>query len=118
MPSYRETVYLGRDNDIILGLAQGDEVINAGGVTRCQLVFKRPDQADITIDSNVVPALFNLQAKAQVNGVETGVLVLKLGEVAGVPADLYAVDVYLFDAANDDGVFWDTIEMLVRDGDT
>jgi hypothetical protein len=47
---------------------------------------------------------------------ESGILVFKLGE-ATLPEDLYEVAVYLFDTQNDDGVFWDNIEMSVRDGD-
>lgn len=51
-----------------------------------------------------------------VNGVQTGILVLKLGETS-LPVDLYEVAVYLFDAQNDDGVFWDSLEVMVRDWD-
>lgn len=114
--SYRETVYQGRDNEIALALGQGERVIDASGVTRVQLVFKRPDQADVTIDSNTAPQYFDLNEKGIVNGLEVGILVFKLGESA-LTADLYDVAVYLFDAQNDDGVFWDTLEVMVRDGD-
>jgi hypothetical protein len=114
--SYRETVYLGRDNEIALALAQGSAVVDASGVTRVQLVFKRPDQADVVIDSNSAPEHFDLSEKGLVNGISTGILVLKLGEV-DIDEDLYEVAIYLFDAQNDDGVFWDSIEMVVRDGD-
>lgn len=116
--SYRETVYLGRDNEIPLALAQGDVIVDASGVTRIQLVFKRPDQSDITIDSNTSAALFDMDEKGLVNGIEVGILVLKLGEVSGLPADLYEVAVYLFDAQNDDGVFWADLEIMVKEGDT
>lgn len=114
--SYRETVYLGRDNEIALALSQGARVIDASGVTRVQLVFKRPDEDDITIDSNTNPEYFAFNAKGLVRGVETGILVFKLGE-ASLPEDLYEVAVYLFDATNDDGVFWSTLEVMVREGD-
>lgn len=117
MASYRETVHLGRDNEITLALAQGDTVLSASGVTRCLLVCKRPGLSDIRIDSQALPALFDLNDSAPVNGRATGILVLKLGGSLTLVPALYDVDVYLYDAHNNDGVFWDTFEMLVKDGD-
>jgi hypothetical protein len=120
MSAYRETVYRGRDNEIVLALEQGGKLRDASGVTRCQLVFQRPGVADVKVDSQTNAAFFSFQEKSTVRGERIGVLVLKLGELdGGVVADgLYDVAVYLYDAQNDDGVYWDSIEMLVRDGDT
>jgi hypothetical protein len=119
MGTYRETVYRGRDNEILLALEQNSSIIDASGITRVQLAFKQPGAEDETVDSQETPALFEFGQNAIVRGSRVGVLVLKLGELDddAVPDGLYDVDVYLFDAQNDDGVFWDTIEVLVRDGD-
>jgi hypothetical protein len=119
MGNYRETVYRGRDNEIRLALEQDGRVIDAAGVTRVQLVFKQPGAADATVDSSIEPAMFEFGEQDMVRGQRVGVLTLKLGELDDndVPDGLYEVAVYLFDAENDDGVFWDSIEVEVRDGD-
>lgn len=119
MSSYRETLYRGRDNEIVLALEQGARVVDASGVTRCQLVFKQPGVADVTVDSASAASYFSFQEQHPVRGERVGVLVFNLGGISAgtLPDGLYDVDVYLFDAVNDDGVFWDSIEILVRDGD-
>lgn len=120
MSSYRETIYRGRDNEIVLALEQGGRLVDASGVTRCQLVFKRPGASDVKIDSSTDAAYFQFQQRHTVRGERIGILIFNLGAVSSetLPDGLYDVDAYLYDAVNDDGVFWSSIEMLVRTGDT
>lgn len=119
MSEYRETIYRGRDNEIVFALEQGGVVLDARGVTRAQLSFQQDGEEVFMLDSADSPTFFDFQQTEAVRGLKTGVLVLKLGETleGDVPDGLYDVRLYLFDAVNDDGVFWDTIEFEVRGGD-
>lgn len=119
MSNYRETVYRGRDNKITLALDDGGRILDAGGVTRCQLVFKQEGVSDFLVDSEDNGEMFDFDQQDVVRGVRLGVLVLKLGtlDAEDVPDGLYKVDVYLFDSVNTNAAYWDSIEVLVRDGD-
>ena len=117
---YRETIYKGRQNVISLAIDQGGELQSAAQVTRCQLVFKRSGQSNITIDSNTTPLAFSFDTIDAVRGQATRLLELELGPIANstpIPDGLYSVDVYLFDPFNTSGVFWDTLTVEVRTGD-
>ena len=119
MSEYRETIYRSRDNQIVFALEQGDQVIDASGITRAQLSFKQEGAEIYLLDSQSAAALFDFTQKETVRGIKVGVLVFKFGAITegNLPDGLYDVDLYLYDAANDGGLHWSTVEMVVKDGD-
>lgn len=119
MSEYRETIYRGRNNEIVFALEIGDTIIDASGITRGQLMFKQEGADKFLLDSADSPSMFSFTQKEAVRGVRVGVIVLNLGGVLAddVPDGLYEVDIYFFDAGTPQGAFWETVEMVVRDGD-
>lgn len=113
---YRETIYKTRDNVISFALDEGSELQSASGITKCKLAFKRDGQADVILDSSVDTGFFTKDQES-VNGQRVSVLSFKLGPIAQskpIADGIYNVEVYLYDAVNTNGVFWDSFPALVR----
>jgi len=107
----QEKVYLNRDNAIKLGLTADGAVINANTLTRVIVKLTNGAGTVLTFDSNTDVNAFDFTTEtAQVSDTVAGILVIKLQEASSPPAaaDDYTMDLILYDAANVNGIHWDS----------
>jgi len=107
----QEKIYLNRDNAIKLGLTADGAPVDAATLTR--VVVKLTDGSDVTttFDSNVDTSAFDFTTEtAQVSDTVTGILTIKLQDAVSPPTagDDYTLDLILYDAANVNGIHWDS----------
>jgi hypothetical protein len=100
-------IYLNRNNVLTFGLLEDRTPVDVRSATRVILQFRSlADDSVVSIDSNTVPALFDLTSTKQFSGEVTGVLKLKLGGVAGVAVGKYLMTIVVYDAINTGGIAW------------
>ena len=100
-------IYLNRNNVLTFGLLEDSIPVDVRSATRVVLQFRSlADDSVVAIDSNTVPALFDLTSTEQFSGEVTGVLKLKLGSVAGVAVGKYTMTIVVYDVANTSGIAW------------
>ena len=107
----QEKIYLDRDNAIKLGLTADGAPISASTLTRVVVKLTNEAGTVTTFDSDIDPLAFDFTTEtAQVSDTVTGILVLKLQDAAAPPAaaDDYTLDLIIYDAANADGIHWDS----------
>lgn len=107
----QEKIYLDRDNAIKLGLTADGAPISAATLTR--VIVKLTDGAGTvtTFDSNTDVNAFDFTTEtAQVSDTVTGILVIKLQDATSPPTagDDYTLDLIIYDAANVNGIHWDS----------
>jgi hypothetical protein len=107
----REKVYLNRDNAIKLGLTADGVPVDAATLTRVIMKLTDGDGTVTAFDSSVDTNAFDFTSQtAQVSDTVTGILVIKLQD-AVVPPDAgndYTAALVLYDAANPNGIYWDS----------
>ena len=109
-------IYLNRDNVLTFGLLEDKIPVSALSVTRVVLQFKpKQSGAVVSIDSDIVGALFDFTTSQQFSGEVTGVLKLILGAMAGVVVGRYKMTVVLYDPVNTDGIAWAELDAQVLD---
>jgi len=109
-------IYLNRDNVLTFGLLEDKAPVNAILLTRVVLQFKPKESgAVVTIDSGVVPALFDFTTSQEFSGEVIGVLKLMLGAMAGVVVGKYKMTVVLYDVVNVAGIAWAELDAQVLD---
>lgn len=109
-------IYLNRDNVLTFGLLEDKIPVSALSVTRVVLQFKpKQSGAVVSIDSDIVGALFDFTTSQQFSGEVTGVLKLMLGAMAGVVVGKYKMTVVLYDPVNTDGIAWAELDAQVFD---
>ena len=107
----REKVFLNRDNAIKLGLTADGVPVNAATLTRVVATLTDGDGNVTTFDSNTDSSVFDWTSQtAQVSDTTTGILVIKLQDASSPPAagDDYTMNLVVYDAANPDGINWDS----------
>lgn len=107
----REKVYLNRDNSIRLGLTADGVPVDAWTLTRVIVKLTNGDGTVLTYDSTTSPNAFDFSTQqAQVSDTTTGILVIRLQNATSPPParNDYTADLILYDAANPNGVRWDT----------
>ena len=102
---------MDRDNAIKLGLTADGVPVNAATFTR--VIVKLTDEAGTvtTFDSNVDVNAFDFSSEtAQVSDTVTGILSIKLQDAVSPPSagSDYTLDLIIYDAANVNGVHWDS----------
>jgi hypothetical protein len=107
----QQKIFLSRDNAIKLGLTADGAPVSASTLTR--VVVKLTDGAGTvtTFDSDVDTNVFDFTTEtAQVSDIVTGLLVIKLQDAVSPPtaADDYTMNLIVYDAANTDGIDWDS----------
>jgi len=104
-----QKVYLGRDNKIYPVLKEDGEAYNSlASITKMTLHF-----GDTVISSDDYPNAFDWDTEEN-----SGEVAIRLGtalETESVSTGTYRVEVYVFDASNTNGVFWDYINITVID---
>jgi hypothetical protein len=98
-----------RGTDSFLTLLLRDEqgvVVPSDGITRCDLVMRRPGMADVNVSSADLPGLFVLQQPYVYGGQQINVVSINLATLTDPPPDgrCEAV-VLLFDAGHPNGEF-------------
>ena len=107
----QEKIFLNRDNAIKLGLTADGAPISASTLTRVVVKLTNGAGTVFTFDSNVDTAAFDFTTEtAQVSDTVTGILVIKLQDAVAPPAAAtdYTFDLIVYDAANTDGIHWDS----------
>ncbi len=107
----QETVFLNRDNAIKLGLTADGTPVNAASFTRVVAKLASDDGTVYTFDSQSDTNAFDWTSEtAQVVDTVTGILVIKLQDATVPPpeGDDYILDLIIYDAANSNGIHWDT----------
>lgn len=107
----QEKVYLNRDNAIKLGLTADGAPVNAKTLTRVIVKLTNGDDTVTTFDSNTDANAFDWDNEtAQVSDTVTGILVIKLQDAVSPPVARsdYVMDLILYDAANLNGIHWDS----------
>ncbi len=107
----QEKIYLDRDNAIKLGLTADGAPVSAATLTRVVVKLTNGAGTVQTFDSDIDAAAFDFTNEiAQVSDTVTGILVIKLQDAAAPPAagDDYTFDLIVYDAANTDGIHWDS----------
>lgn len=107
----QEKIYLSRDNSIKLGLTADGTPVNALSLTRVIVKLTDGNGTVTTFDSTTNANAFDWTTEtAQVSDITTGILVIKLQDAVSPPAagNDYTLDLILFDAANVDGIHWDS----------
>jgi hypothetical protein len=107
----QEKVYLNRDNAIKLGLTADGAPVSAAALTRVIVKLTNEAGTVTTFDSNTDVNAFDFTTEtAQVSDTVTGILIIKLQDAAIPPtaADDYTMDLILYDAANINGIHWDS----------
>jgi len=94
------TVYKGRDNPVVLTLLSDNASIAHASLTRIQIKV-----GTLLIDSNVLPALFAINANS---------VAVKLG-LAGLVAGRYPGAVIAFDSTNTNGVVFGECVITVKE---
>ena len=107
----QEKIYLDRDNAIKLGLTADGAPIDASTLTRVVVKLTNGVGTTTTFDSDVDTSVFDFTTEtAQVSDTVTGILAIKLQDAIAPPtaADDYTLDLILYDAANVNGIHWDS----------
>lgn len=107
----QEKIYLNRDNVIKLGLLADGAPIDAATLTRVVVKLTDGAGAVTSFDSNVDTNAFDFTSEtAQVSDTVLGILSIKLQDAITPPVagDDYTLDLILYDAANTDGIHWDS----------
>ena len=109
-------IHLNRDNVLTFGLLEDRVPVDATALTRVVLQFDpKSGGSVVTIDSDVVAALFDFTTSQQFSGEVTGVLKLMLGAMVGVGVGKYKMAVILYDAVNTGGILWSEVDAQVKD---
>lgn len=109
-------IYLNRDNVLTFGLLEDKQPFDATIITRVVLQFKpKQSGAVVSIDSAVVPLLFDFTTTQEFSGEITGVLKLMLGAMAGVVIGKYKMTIVLYDVVNTAGIAWAEADVQVLD---
>ncbi len=107
----QEKIYLDRDNSIKLGLTADGAPISAATLTRVIVKLTNGAGTVTTFDSNTDVNAFDFTTEtAQVSDTVTGILVIKLQDASSPPVagDDYTMDLIIYDAANVNGIHWDS----------
>jgi hypothetical protein len=107
----QEKIYLNRDNAIKLGLTADGAPVSASTLTRVLVKLTDGDGTVTSYDSDTDVNAFDFTTEtAQVSDTVTGILVIKLQDATVPPtaADDYTMDIIVYDAANTDGIHWDS----------
>jgi len=107
----QEKIYLNRDNAIKLGLTADGAPVSASTLTRVVVKLTDGSGTVTTFDSDVDTSAFDYTSEtAQVSDTVVGILVIKLQDALTPPVagDDYTLDLILYDAANTDGIHWDS----------
>lgn len=108
-------VVRGSDSIVEIPLVEDGTLVPSSGVTRCDLVFKRPGVADVAFSSSVTPTWFDLQSSDVIDGITLSIIRVNLGQIPTPPADgRYKVDVFIYDADFINGRLWGTLDFEVR----
>ena len=112
-------IYLNRDNVLTFGLLEDRQPVDATITTRVVLQFRPASGgAVVSIDSDVVPTLFDFTTSQEFSGEVTGVLKLLLGGVAGVSVGKYTMAIVIYDVVNTAGIVWAKVNAQVVDDST
>ncbi len=107
--------YPDRDDKVFWAIQSDEALESVTGVTRCVLVFKKDDENDVIIDSEVATGSFNLADTTIVRGQLVKAIswnpsvVLSFGRFTVI--GIWKADVYLYDDVHTDGVFHGQFEM-------
>lgn len=107
----REKIYLSRDNSIKLGLTADGAPVDAKTLTRVLVKLTNGNGIVTSYDSTTDVNAFDWTSEtAQVSDTVTGILIIKLQDALTPPAAAndYTLDLILYDAANSDGIHWDS----------
>lgn len=108
----QETVYLNRDNTIKLGFLADGGAVNTASFDRVVVTLTDSAGTVYTWDSVSEPlAVFDFTTEtAQVADTTTGILVIKLQDAQTPPVvgDDYIMNVIVYDAANANGLNWES----------
>lgn len=107
----QETVFLNRDNTIKFGLLADGTPVDASSFDRVVLKLTDDSGNVTTFDSSVDAGVFDFTSEtAQVGDTTTGILIIKLQDAGTPPAvgDDYIANLIIYDAANADGIHWDS----------
>jgi len=107
----QEKVYLTRDNAIKLGLTADGVPVSAATFTRVIVKLTSGSGTVTTFDSNVDVNAFDFTTEtAQVSDTVVGILAIKLQDAVSPPTagDDYTMDLIVYDAANVNGIHWDS----------
>ena len=107
----QEKIYLDRDNAIKLGLTADGAPINAATLTRVTVKLTNGSGTVTLYDSTTDVNAFDFTTEtAQVSDTVTGILVIKLQDATTPPVagTDYIMDIIVYDAANTDGIHWDS----------
>ena len=96
-----------------IALREDGLLVSSVGVTRCDLIFKKPGAASVNVSSSEDSTWFDLQHETVIDGIDTQVIRVDLNDTALDPGR-YEVDVYVFDAVNTDGIFTGTIDVEIN----
>ncbi len=102
MPRDREVVYLGRDNSMDFILKADGVAQSLSSVTRMELVI-----SGVTY-SSVTAGYFDW------SGATTGFVAITLGQSSVLSPGTYDAELILYDASNDNGIFWGKIPLKVE----
>lgn len=97
----------GTDDAVLWAYANADELpLDITAITRVLFICKLDGQQDISVDSALLPVAFVFNTQTIVNGRSVHVLKWYPGKIRSAFAvlDVYACDVYLFDAGHTGGV--------------
>ncbi len=95
-----ESVYLGRDNTIVVSLISNGEAIIHNMLNRVQALV-----GTTLIDSSVSPDLFDLTNADR--------MILKFGQ-AGLLVGTYTCRLVVYDNANENGLVWGNFAIVVK----
>jgi len=107
----QEKIYLSRDNAIKLGLTADGAPVDAASLTKVVVKLTDGDGTVVSYDSTTNVNAFDFTTQtAQVSDTVTGILVIKLqnASIPPVAGDDYTLDLILYDAANVNGIHWDS----------
>jgi hypothetical protein len=112
----RETIYLGRENYIVLGLLIDGVEWSAAYLQRVTLTLQDDDgNAPITIDSDISPDAFSWDKSASMLDAVNPALIMKLGFEAIPPRDDYIGTLTVYTTTGPAGWVWDDrISIVVK----
>jgi hypothetical protein len=98
--SLREIIFLNRDNDIVIALANNGVTINHSTLTRVQLYV-----GDYLCDSSTMPNSFDFTSPSKI--------VISLG-TQNIPVGKYKSRLYAYDLDNELGIAWGDLLVIVK----
>lgn len=107
----QEKIYLNRDNAIKLGLTADGVPVNAATLTKVIVKLTDGDGTVTSYNSTTDVNAFDYTSEtSQVSDTVTGILVIRLQDAVSPPAagSDYTLDLILYDAANVNGIHWDS----------